>query len=82
MVLSQGVPWAYLATSIDPFKALFNFFLVSYFLKIYFIIYFWLYWVFAAVCELSPITASRGYSLLVVCRLLTTLASLVAEHGF
>ena len=29
----------------------------------------------------SLVAASRGYSLAVVCRLLTAVASLVAEHG-
>ena len=37
------------------------------------IIYFWLCWVFNAACKLS---------LVVVCRLLTAAASLIAEHGF
>ena len=37
--------------------------------------YFWLHWVFVAVCELSLAVASGGCSLVVGCRLLTTLAS-------
>ena len=42
--------------------------------------YFWLHWVFIAVCRLSVVVASRGYSSL-QCGLLTAVASLVAEHG-
>ena len=34
-----------------------------------------------AACRLSLVAASRGYSLVMVCRLLTEVASLVAEHG-
>ena len=44
-----------------------------------FIFYFWLHWVFVAVCGLSLVAASRGYSL-VVLRLLTVVASLVLEQ--
>ena len=44
-------------------------------------VYFWLYWVFIAACELSLVVASRGYSLIAVCRLLTAVASPVVEHG-
>ena len=43
-------------------------------------LYFWLHWVFVAACALSLVAASRGYSL-VMHRLLTVVASLVAEHG-
>ena len=42
-------------------------------------LYFWLHWVFVAVCGLSLVAASRGYSL-VVLRLLTVVASLVLEQ--
>ena len=42
--------------------------------------FFWLHWVFIAVCELSLVAASRGYSLAVVHRLLTVMPSLVAEQ--
>ena len=49
------------------------------FLKIF--IYFWLHWVFVIACELSLVVASRGYSLVVVCRLLNPVVSLVAEDG-
>ena len=55
--------------------------LLSLFLKlINLFIYFWLRWVFVAACRLSPVVASGGYSV-VVCGLLTALASLAAEHG-
>ena len=40
-----------------------------------------LYWVFVAACRLSVVAASRGYSLVVVLRFLTAVASL-ATHGF
>ena len=40
------------------------------------------WWVFVAVCGLSLVVVSRGYSLAVVCRLLITGASLAAEHRF
>ena len=43
--------------------------------------YFWLLWVFIVVCGLSLVAASRGYSLVVVHRLLTVVASLVVEDG-
>ena len=49
------------------------------FLFIYF--YFWLHWVFVAMCKLSRVAASRGYSLAVVCGFLTEEASLAVEHG-
>ena len=44
-------------------------------------IYFWLHSVFVAVCRLSLAVESGGYSLDVVCGLLTAVASLVGEHG-
>ena len=44
-------------------------------------IYFWLFWTFTAVHWFSLVVASRGYSLVVVCRLLTMVAFLVAEQG-
>ena len=44
------------------------------------IIYFWWHWVFVAVCRLSLVAASRGYPPVVVHRLLTAMASLVAKH--
>ena len=43
-------------------------------------IYFWLCWVFVAAHRLSLVVASRGYSLVEVCRLLIAVAS-VAWHG-
>ena len=53
-------------------------FLTNYYLKnfIYSFINFWLCWVFVAACGLSLVLGSRGYSLVVVHRLLTVLASL------
>ena len=52
--------------------------LFKFYLFIY--IYFWLCWVFAAVCRRSLVVVSGGYSV-VVRRLLIAVASLVAEHG-
>ena len=46
-----------------------------------FFVYFWLCLIFIAVCRLSLVAASRGYSLVAVCGLLTVAASLVVEHG-
>ena len=43
-------------------------------------IYFWLRWVFAAAHKLSLVVVSGGYPLVVVCRLLIVVVSLVAEH--
>ena len=42
---------------------------------------FWLRWVFVAACGLSLVVVSGGYFLIVVCGLLTVVASLVAGHG-
>jgi len=39
------------------------------------------HWLFAAVLGLSRVAASRGFSWVVVDRLLIAVASLVAEHG-
>ena len=47
------------------------------FLKYLFI---WLHWVLIAVLGLSLVAGSGGYSLAVVCGLLTAVASLVADH--
>ena len=41
---------------------------------------YWLCWVFVAAHGLSLFVASRGHSLVAVLRLLTVVASLVAEH--
>ena len=41
---------------------------------------FWLCWVFVAACRLSLAATSGDYSLVVVHRLLTAVACLVAEH--
>ena len=43
-------------------------------------IYFWLCWVFVAVCGLSLVAASGDQSLVAVLGLLVTVSSLVAEH--
>ena len=42
---------------------------------------FWLCWVFVAAHSLCLVVASRGYSPVVVCGLLTALASFAMEHG-
>ena len=42
--------------------------------------HFWLHWLFLAAVGLSLVVESRGFSLVVVCRLLTAVASLVVEH--
>ena len=44
-------------------------------------IYFWLCWVSTAVCGLSLVAKTGGYSLAVVWGLPTEVASLVVEHG-
>ena len=44
-------------------------------------VFIWLLWVFVAMCGLSLVVASGGYSLDAVHRLLIAMASLVAEHG-
>ena len=51
------------------------------FKKFYLPTYFWLYSVFIAARGLSLLAVSRGFSLVVMLRLLTAAASLVAEHG-
>ena len=61
--------------SVEPMTYLF-FFSFS-LLKIILFIYFLLYWVFVAVQAFSLIVASRGYSPVVVCRLLTAVPFLV-----
>ena len=43
----------------------------------YFILFFWLRWIFAAVCQLSLVAVSWGCSRVAVLRLLTVVASLV-----
>ena len=45
-------------------------------------IYFWLYYVFLAVYGLSLVAAGKGYSLVMVHRLLIAVASLAAELRF
>ena len=44
-------------------------------------IYFWLCWVIIAAWAFSLVVASGGYPIVVVCRLLIAVASLIAEHG-
>lgn len=51
------------------------------FLKIYFYIFIWLHWVFVAVRGLCLVVESRGYAPVVLCTLLITVVSLVAELG-
>ena len=43
-------------------------------------IYFWLHWVFVAVCGLSLVAVSGEYSGVAACGLLTAVGSVVAEH--
>ena len=45
------------------------------------LIHFWLCWVFVAVLGPPLVAVSRGYSLIVVCKLLVVQASPVAEHS-
>ena len=59
---------------------LFCVYVLSFFKKNLFIIYFWLHWVFFAVCWLSLVVVSGGYSV-VVHGLLIVVASPVVEHG-
>ena len=42
--------------------------------------YVWLCWVFVTVYRLSLVVASRGYSVVKMCRLLIAVVSLIAEH--
>ena len=49
-----------------------------FFKKFIYFIYFWLHWVFVAVCGLSLVAASGGYSLLRCVGFLIAVASLVA----
>ena len=44
-------------------------------------IYFWLCWVFTAVCRLSLVVVSRGLLFTVIWGLLIVEASFVGEHG-
>jgi len=60
------------------FVRIFILFFLSFLKKI---IYFWLHWVFFAVCTgFSLVVANRGYFLIVVFRLLIVVASLAVEH--
>ena len=43
-------------------------------------VFIWLHWVLVAARGLSPVAASRGYSLVVVCGFLGVMSSLIAEH--
>ena len=69
-------------SSLQYFSFIFYFFLqYFFFLKILIhAFWFWLLWVFVAACLHSLGAVSGGYSLVAVCRLLTAVASLVAEH--
>ena len=53
-------------------------FIIFLLFKILFIYYFWLHWVLIATPRLSLVVASAGF--LAVLRLLTAVASLIAEH--
>ena len=61
----------------------FFFFLKNFFnvLFILFYLFFWLCWVFVAARGLSSSCGERGLLFVAVCRLLTAVDSLVAEHG-
>ena len=60
------------------FVRIFILFFLSFLKKI---IYFWLHWVFFAVCAgFSLVVANRGCFLIVVFRLLVVVASFVVEH--
>ena len=52
-----------------------------FFKLIYSFIYFWLYWVFVAACELFSSCGEQGLLFVAVHGLLIVVASLVAEHG-
>ena len=51
-----------------------------FFVSAFLFVWFWRHWVFVAVCGLSLVAASGGYSI-VVRSLLTAVVSRVAEHG-
>ena len=59
----------------------FPFFFKNKFIYFYLFIYFWLHWVFVAARGLSLVAVSGGLLFILVRRLLTAVASLVAEHG-
>ena len=46
------------------FSVVLLFFIILFLNKFIYFIYFWLHWVFIAVCGLSPVVARGGYSLL------------------
>ena len=52
-----------------------------FFILKFYLLLFWLHWVFIAVHGLSLVSVSRGYSLVVVCGLVSAIASPVVEHG-
>ena len=54
---------------------------VEWSLSLFNFVYFWLCWVFVAARGLSLVSESRGYSLAVVCGLLTAVSSLVAGQA-
>ena len=51
-----------------------------FFLIIYLFIYFWLHWVFIAVCSVSLVVENEGCSPVMVCGLLVAVAALAREH--
>ena len=62
------------------------FFISAYFIQhdvlfFFFSIYFWLHWVFFAVCGLSLVAVSADFSLAVVHGLLISVTSLIVEPG-
>ena len=60
---------------------IFFFVLLCVFYFIYLFIYLWLRWVFVAACGLFSSCGKWRLLFVVVCGLLTAVASLVAEHG-
>ena len=64
---------------LEPNRRLILYFSVFFFL-IYFFFFFWLHWVFIALCGLSLVAECRGYSVVAARRLLTVVASLIAER--
>ena len=66
--------WVYIQKNWKPGIFVFKFLFILF-------IYFWLYWVFVAVCRLFSSCGEQGLLFLVVCGLLLVVASLVAEHG-
>ena len=76
LLLNETLLWAYILLFM---KGIYFYWRKNNFLKS--CIYLWLFWVFAAACELSIVAASWWLLFVVVLRLLIAVASLVAENG-